>query len=42
MKVKGNSSNKNRKRNTIIASILGVLIVLALIVPKLIGLGDKK
>ncbi len=42
MKVKRGYSNKNKKRNIIIASIVGVCIVLALIVPKITGIGDKK
>lgn len=40
MKVKRES--KNKKRNTIIASIVGVCIILVLIVPKIIGAGNKK
>ncbi|HDI3054992.1 TPA: ABC transporter permease subunit [Clostridium botulinum] len=42
MKIKRGSSNKNRKRNTIIASIVGVCILLALVAPKIIGMGHKK
>lgn len=40
MKVKRGS--KNKKRNTIIASIVGVCIIVVLIVPKIIGVGNKK
>ncbi|WP_275935307.1 glycine betaine ABC transporter substrate-binding protein, partial [Clostridium botulinum] len=42
MKIKRSSSNKNRKRNTIIASIVGVCILLALVAPKILGMGHKK
>ncbi|NEZ76065.1 ABC transporter permease subunit [Clostridium botulinum] len=42
MKIKRSSSNKKRKRNTIIASIVGVCILLALVAPKIIGMGHKK
>ncbi|WP_409068503.1 glycine betaine ABC transporter substrate-binding protein [Clostridium sp. FAM 1755] len=42
MKVKRGYSNKNKKRNIIIASIVGVCIVLSLIVPKIIGISNKK
>ncbi|AJD27301.1 glycine betaine ABC transporter substrate-binding protein [Clostridium botulinum] len=42
MKIKRSSSNKNRKRNTIITSIVGVCILLALVAPKILGMGHKK
>ncbi|BDB01551.1 glycine betaine ABC transporter substrate-binding protein [Clostridium botulinum] len=42
MKIKRSSLNKNRKRNTIIASIVGVCILLALVAPKILGMGHKK
>ncbi|ACA55879.1 ABC transporter permease subunit [Clostridium botulinum] len=42
MKIKRSSSNKSRKRNTIIAAIVGACLVLPLIVSNLIGMGHKK